>query len=179
MKKSFLIFFITGSIFVLIFGIFKTVQGDALPKSAVSIPFYLQTTKSISDTTAYQLFMEYHKSNTPDRSQGVLLNKEQPISYFYLDNETMIEPLKNKAQSLGKEFLGLSAIPAFDQKNNTHTMIWVAVVNEGSGRDITPVLMLPDKNEKWESYIYDHTMTCPEMCAENALQLWNENWKAE
>lgn len=173
MKKYFLVFFISGSVIVSTFGIYKKLYG-----SSVSYVGHLMSrSKTISDTTAYEMFIDYHKSNIPERSEGVLLTNEQPIVYFYLDNESMILPLKNKAQSLGKEFVGIAAIPAFNKKENTHTIIWVGVVNVVKGGAVVQELMLPGVNEKWESFIYDQTMTCPEVCLENTEQLWNENWQ--
>lgn len=187
MKKSFLIFFIPGTIFVFIFGIYKTVQGDTLQESILNQTItsffenslrFENSSRIISDSLAYEFFRGYHDSDNYDESRGILKNQDQPIIYFYLDEEEVIEPLRKKAKSLGKRFVGVTAIPAFNSIQNSHTLIWVAVVKEGRGRNATPKLMLPEKDEKWESFIYDFTLTCPQNCFPNSDQLWEVEWGA-
>src|SRR5690606_21846917 len=178
MNKPFILTFIVGAIFILIFALFKTVLADdtslrtdfmtADPPEVLAHP--------ISDTLAYNLFKDYHQSNNPQDSKGVLRTGGKAIVQFYIDHEQLIEPQKAKAATLGKDFLGLSAIPAFNPAVSSHTLIWVAVVDGDSTEGVKRELMLPKIGEKWTDYIYDHIGECPDMCPENSLMLWNENW---
>lgn len=132
--------------------------------------------RPISDSLAYVFFQNYHHSNTPAGSQAPLRNKGQAITQFYADQATLIDPLKAKAEALNKEFIGLSAIPAYNDIDSTFTLIWVAVVDADPGKGVTPELMLPDLGDKWTDYIYDYSQICPNSCPLNSTQLWNRNW---
>lgn len=133
--------------------------------------------RSISDSLAYAFFQNYHRSDTSAGSQGLLRNRGRAIVQFYVDEASLIEPLKQKARALGKEFIGLSAIPAYDDQNHTNTLIWVAVIDADAGSGVEPALMLPKQNEYWHDYIYDYTVSCPTSCSIQSEQLWNANWK--
>ena len=130
----------------------------------------------ISDSLAYAFFQNYHRSTSAAGSQAPLRNKGQAITQFYADQATLIEPLKAKARSLNKEFIGLSAIPAYNDIDSTFTLIWVAVVDADPGKGVTPELMLPDRGDNWTDYIYDFGPTCPNSCGLNSSQLWNRDW---
>lgn len=132
--------------------------------------------RPISDSLAYAFFQNYHHSNTPPGSQAPLRNKGQAITQFYADQATLIDPLKAKAKALNKEFLGLSAIPAYNDIDSTYTLIWVAVVDADPGVGVNPELMLPDSGDNWTDYIYDFGTQCPANCPVNSSQLWNKNW---
>lgn len=178
MNKPFLISFTCGAILILFFALYKTVMAD---DSSVSSNFLTPepTTvfaKPISDTVAYILFKDYHQSTNARDSKGVLKTNGKAIVQFYLDQEQLIEPLKAKAKALGKEFLGLSAIPGYNAADSSHTIIWVAVVDADSTDGVKRELMLPKSGERWSDYIYDYTVECPDMCVENSNWLWNTNW---
>lgn len=179
MNKPFLIFFIVGAIAMMVFAIYKSVYGE-VPVNSFDQNFLQmrsETSIPISDTLASQFFMDYHKSENPARSEGLLKNKGEAISQFYLDDAKIIEPLRAKATALGKEYIGLSAILGYNKEEDTHTIIWVAVVDGGDGHEVVPELMLPADDEKWDSYIYDYTTVCPTVCPVNTQMLWNKNWQ--
>src|SRR5690606_39133742 len=131
----------------------------------------------ISDTLASTFFMDYHNSQTSAGSEGLLKNKNEAITQFYLDDDKIIKPLREKAVALGKEFIGISAVLGDNKDDDSHTIMWVAVVNAGTGQEIVPELMLPDSTERWNSYIYDYTGVCPTICPKNSDRLWNTNWQ--
>ncbi len=146
------------------------------PSTQLSTPPPPSGSRPISDSLAYTFFQNYHQSNTPSGSQAPLRNKGQAISQFYADEATLIDPLKAKAKALNKEFLGLSAIPAYNDIDSTYTLIWVAVVDADPGIGVEPELMLPDNGDIWTDYIYDYSNVCPFDCSLNSSQLWNKNW---
>ena len=178
MNKPFIIIFICGYVLISIFALYKTVTADDVSsRSDFMIPVEPTVfAQPISDTLASNLFRDYHQSNNALDSKGVLRTDGKAIIQFYLDQEQLIEPLKAKAKALGKEFLGISGIPAFNAADSSHTIIWVAVVDADSTDGIKRELMLPKVNERWSDYIYDYTQVCPEMCVENSSWLWNPNW---
>jgi len=179
MNKSFLIFFTLGAIGLMVFAIYKSVYGEVAINSIEQSSLQIQSPTSvpISDTLAYRFFMDYHKSDSSEGSEGLLKNDNAAITQFYLDDAKIIEPLRQKAASLGKEFIGLSAVLGYNKVLDSHTIIWVAVVDADSGHDVVPELMLPKSNEKWDSYIYDYTGSCPKDCPQNSEMLWNQNWR--
>ncbi len=137
------------------FSIYKTVQAEAIIESfkgtfPVQPPSYASP---ISDTLASDFFENYHQSSNPQGSKGVLRNDGEAIVQFYIDQEQLIEPLRSKAIALGKEFLGLSAIPAYNDSLRTHTLIWVAVVDADTSTNVLPELMLPQA-EKFGKIIF-------------------------
>lgn len=178
MNKPFLLSFTVCAIVILIFALYKNaISAD----NSVSLNFRSADPPHvfaypISDTLAYKMFHDYHQSNGPQGSKGVLKTDGRAIFQFYIDQEQLIEPMKAKATSLGKEFLGLSAIPGFNAADSSHTIIWVAVVDGDPSNGVRHELMLPKAGEKWTDYIYDHVIECPDMCPENSVRLWNEFW---
>ncbi|NEN23646.1 hypothetical protein G3O08_09040 [Cryomorpha ignava] len=178
MNRPFIITFISGAVLILIFALYKTVMADdnSLRSDFLTPPPPSVFAQPISDTVAYKLFSDYHQSNNEKDSKGVLRTGDKAIVQFYVDQEQLIEPLKAKALALGKEFLGLSAIPAYNLADSSHTLIWVAVVDADSTAGVKRELMLPKSGERWSDYIYDYTLACPEMCVENSNWLWNTNW---
>lgn len=177
MNKTFIFTFTAGAIFILIFALYKTVMADdhTLPSDFMMTPPAIFA-QPISDTVAYNFFKDYHQSDSASNSKGVLRTDGKAIIQFYVDQEQLIEPLKAKAKALGKEFLGLSAIPAYNAADSSHTLIWVAVVDADTTAGVSRELMLPKRGERWSEYIYDYTVECPDMCVENSNWLWNENW---
>lgn len=179
MSKPFLVFFIIGAIGIMVFAIYKSVYGE-IPSNSFALNLLQMPAENsipISDTLAYTFFMDYHKSETAQGSEGLLKNKDAAISQFYLDDAKIIKPLREKALALGKEFIGLSAVLGYNEEDDTHTIMWVAVVDGGNGTEVVPELMLPQSTERWDSYIYDYTTTCPTDCPVNSEQLWNRNWQ--
>ena len=179
MNKPFIIIFICGSILLSFFALYKTVTADDV-SSRPDFMIQVEPTifaQPISNTLASNLFKDYHQSTNAQDSKGVLRTEGKAIVQFYLDQEQLIEPLKAKAKALGKEFLGISAIPAFNAADSSHTIIWVAVVDADSTEGIKRELMLPKSDERWSDYIYDYTRACPDMCVENSSWLWNTNWE--
>lgn len=179
MSKSFLIFFTIGAIGIMVFAIYKSVYGEAPVNSFEQKFLQMRGENSIpiSDTLAATFFMDYHNSETPEKSEGLLKNKNAAITQFYLDDAKIVQPLREKAVSLGKEFIGLSAVIGYNKEEDTHTIIWVAVVNGGTEENVIPELMLPTSTERWDSYIYDYTGVCPTICPDNSERLWNRNWQ--
>lgn len=133
--------------------------------------------KPISDSLAYQFFHDYHRSANAHNSQGPLRNGGRAIVQFYIGEADLIQPLKQKAAELRKDFIGLSAIPAYDARSRSNTLIWLAVVDADTSSGVSPELMLPRPGEAWENYIYDYTTVCPDYCPTNASQLWNVDWQ--
>jgi len=178
MNKPFLILFTICSIGLMVFAIYKSVYADDSSNSLNNNVFqdHIQSAIPISDTLASTFFMDYHKSETSGGSEGLLKNQNVPITQFYLDDDKVIRPLREKAAALGKEFIGISAVLGYNNDDDTHTIMWVAVVNSDSGQVVIPELMLPQSHEKWDSYIYDFTTTCPTVCPTNSDRLWNRNW---
>lgn len=136
----------------------------------------LPDSRPISDSLAYAFFENYHRSSSPNRSEAPLRNRGEAITQFYVGNDDLIEPLKSKARELGKEFIGLSAIPAYNDMDSTNTLIFVAVVDADQGGGVKPQLMLPDVGDSWTDYIYDFVVECPETCPNGSNRLWNKNW---
>src|SRR5690554_6704376 len=111
MNKPFLYTFIAGTVLIMFFALYKTVMAD---ESSIASTFLVpdQVTvfaQPISNNVAYQYFKAYHQSDSAEDSKGVLETNGKPIIQFYVDQEQLIEPLKAKANALGKEFLGMSA----------------------------------------------------------------------
>lgn len=179
MNKPFLVFFTIAAIGLMVFAIYKTVYGDVSHNSFEKSFLQINAENSIpiSDTLASKFFMDYHNSETSDKSEGLLKNKNVAITQFYLDDDKIMKPLRQKAISLGKEFIGLSAVIGYNKEDDSHTIMWVAVVDAGTGSEVVPELMLPKSEEKWDSYIYDYTAVCPTVCPVNSEMLWNENWQ--
>ena len=181
MNKPFLIFFTIGATALMVFAIYKSVYGEVSINSLEHSILQIRAEHSmpISDTLASTFFMDYHNSNTPAGSEGLLKNKDAAITQFYLDDEKIIKPLREKALALGKEFIGLSAVIGYNKEDDTHTIMWVAVVDSanGNGPEVVPELMLPKSTERWDSYIYDYTTICPTVCSVNSERLWNQNWQ--
>ena len=178
MNKPFIILFTLGSVMLMAFSIYKTVQAEAAIENFRNA-FPVQPSsfaRPISATIASDCFGNYHQSSNTAGSKGVLRNEGEAIVQFYIDQEQLIEPLRLKAIALGKEFLGLSAIPAYNDSLRTHTLIWVAVVDADTSANVVPELMLPQSGEVWQDYIYDHINSCPSYCPENSNWLWNKNW---
>ncbi len=177
MNRSFIILFTFCAVLVMGFAIYKSVQaeGHTVFQSMLAAPTE-KYANPISDSLAYKMFIDYNKSTGPERSQGVLRSGGDAIIQFYVDKEQLIAPLEAKAASLGLEFMGLSAIPGYNEADSSHTLIWVAVVDADPGEGVLPKLMLPDRGETWTDYIYDHISKCPSMCPENSNWLWNQDW---
>jgi len=177
MNKSFIILFTFCAVLVMGFAIYKSVQAEGHAVLTPMVPAPPEKyADPISDSLAYKMFMDYNKSADPERSQGVLRTGGDAIIQFYVDKAQLIAPLEAKAASLGLEFMGLSAIPGYNEADSSHTLIWVAVVDADPGVGVVPKLMLPKKDEVWTDYIYDHVTACPNMCAENSEWLWNTDW---
>lgn len=176
MNKPFIILFTIGAMLVMGFSIYKSVQAEGvynlMPLAAPPAVY----AESISDSLAYEMFMDYHQSSNPENSKGVLRTGDEAIVQFYIDRAQLISPLESKAASLGLDFIGLSAIPAYNDVDRSHTLIWVAVVDADTSAAVVPKLMLPSANETWTDYIYDHIVECPDFCAENSDWLWNKEW---
>ncbi len=137
-------------------------------------------TRGISPIEADNLFQNYHQSRTPANSQGLLQvqvgGKQETVVHFFLDYNEIVVPLKEKIDNASDSTLvGFAGLLAYDSTASSHTLMWMAVVEDANNR---LCYYLPENGDlDNETYIYDYIDVCPNDCPEeNYNRLWNDNW---
>lgn len=142
------------------------------------------STAGIKRNQAYQIFKDYHKSETPAGSRGCLKtnvnNQDEAIISVFLSDSLLLSPLKAMVEdTLNKTFVGLAGIPGYLKNRNSNTIMWIAIIEDldDEGNKVLEYLLPSDSDSTNTSLIFDYVDVCPDLCPENAERLWNRNWE--
>lgn len=153
----------------------RTTQNEPL----IIDPNNLSRSRGITPAEADALFQDYHDSPDHNNSQGLLTveinNTTETLIHFYLDKKLVVDPLTDQlAPPNDSTLVGFAGLLASNPNTNSHTMIWVAVVETADNKKY---YYLPlDNQPANKTHIYDYVSVCPPECPENEDRLWKKEW---
>ncbi len=125
----------------------------------------------------YEMFQNYHQSSDLAGSAGCMRvnidDVDSAVVAFFLDEDKIIDPLRERANRDDKNFVGLAVLPAIRSDNESHTLILMAVIRE----DGKEKLHMPPPGSPATDFIFEYVSLCPIECPENVSRLWSQDWQ--
>ncbi|TVR37606.1 MAG: hypothetical protein EA392_12285 [Cryomorphaceae bacterium] len=133
--------------------------------------------KGISLKDGYEMFQNYHQSSDLPGSAGCMRvnigDSDSAVVAFFLDKDSLIAPLQERAERDSKDFVGLAVLPAKRTDNDSHTLILMGVIREnGKAR-----LHMPPPGSPSTDFIVEYVSVCPIECPDNTHRLWSTDWQ--